>query len=156
MEDPEQKILTALVAGAALEAPASVKEAYRDLKLLLIDRSKFESDIEDAIESVEQKPESEARRSVLAEEIESSGAFHDHEVNLRAADLIDEAIRGGLIQTGRDGTRSVRTGAGIITINPQTVAGGSGSQISGGSLYGDAFSREFTRQWKALVRESDD
>lgn len=156
MEDTEQKILTALVAGAASVASASVKEAYRDLKLLLIDRFRFESDIEDAIESVEQKPESEARRSVLAEEIESSGALHDHEVNLRAAELLGQAIREGQIQTGRDGTCFLRTGTGTITINPRTMTSGSGSQNSGGSLYGDAFSREFTRQWKALVRESDD
>ncbi len=59
MDDPEQKFLTALVAGAASVASAAVKDAYQGLKKLIVARFKSKSDIEGAIESVEQKPESE-------------------------------------------------------------------------------------------------
>jgi len=156
MEDTEQKILTALVAGSAAVATSAVKDAYRGLKKLLVDRFNSKSAIENAIESVEQKPESEARRAVLAEELESSGAVQDHEVIAKAEEILGIAAREGGIQSGRDGTSIIQTGSGAIAIGPRSVAGGAGAVVVGGSVYGEAFSKEFTKQWKALVRESDD
>lgn len=156
MGDPERRILTALVAGAASVASTAVKDAYQGLKRPIVERFKSKSDIEDAIESVEQKPESGARRSVLAEEIKESGAAKDAEVIAKADELLGIAAREGSIQSGRDGTSVNQTGSGAIAIGPGAVAGGAGAMVVGGNVYGDAFSKEFTKQWKALVRETDD
>ncbi|MEQ1840833.1 MAG: hypothetical protein ABL994_10515 [Verrucomicrobiales bacterium] len=156
MDDPEQKILTALVAGATAVASSAVKDSYQGLKRLIVDRFKSKSDIEDAIESVEQKPESEARRSVLAEEIEGSGALGDSEVIAKAEELLGIAAREGGVQSGRDGISVIQTGSGAIAIGRRSTAGGAGAVVIGGNVYGEAFSKEFTKQWKALVRESND
>jgi hypothetical protein len=74
----------------------------------------------------------------------------------KADELLGIAAREGNIQSGRDGTSVIQTGSGAIAIGPGAVAGGAGSMVVGGNVYGDAFSKEFTKQWKALVRETDD
>jgi hypothetical protein len=89
--DPVTLIVSALAAGASAAfkstAESAVKDAYEGLKKLLFGRYK---DID--VAPVEKKPESEAKRQSLAEDLEAAGATGDDELREAAQRLI-EAVR---------------------------------------------------------------
>ena len=89
--DPITMIVAALAAGAADAlkdtAAAAVKDAYAGLKGFLARKYP-----KVGVETVEEKPESEARRAVVAEDLADAGAEKDEEL-LAAVGQLVEALR---------------------------------------------------------------
>jgi hypothetical protein len=88
--DPTSLIATALAAGAvaALKAtaPTVIKDAYAGLKRILRDRY---AAAQDSVEQLEDSPESQGRRAVVAEELATAGAASDPDILDQAEALID-------------------------------------------------------------------
>lgn len=85
-------VIAAIAAGAAKGvsqvAESAVIDGYRALKQLLARKFGQGSDVVKAIESAEEKPESEGRKNVLREEISASGAETDPEILAIAQQLL--------------------------------------------------------------------
>ncbi len=96
--DPITLVVSALAAGAssALKstAEAAVKDAYGTLKRLI--RGRY-TDVD--VEPVEKRPESQAKRESLAEDLETAGASQDGEL-LETAQRLVEAVRAHDAQAG--------------------------------------------------------
>ena len=86
-------IVAALSAGVATGVgkvvESAVVEAYQGLKATLRRRFGDDSDVVEAIDKLEQKPDSEARKALLQEEVEATGVDRDPEVRKAAQDLLD-------------------------------------------------------------------
>jgi hypothetical protein len=105
--DPITVIVTALVAGAAAAlkptAEQAVKDAYAGFKRLILDRYGHKGDVTQAVAQLETKPNSEAHKIVLQEELRAATADRDQEVVEYAVALLKEAekqnpgISGGLV-----------------------------------------------------------
>ena len=86
-------IVAALSAGVATGAgkvvESAVVDAYQGLKAAL--RRKFgdDSGVVEAVDKLEQKPDSETRKALLQEEVEAAGVDRDPEVRKAAQDLLD-------------------------------------------------------------------
>jgi hypothetical protein len=80
-------IAAGVAKGAGNVAESAVIDAYRGLKQLLTRKFGHDSDVVKAIDAAEAKPASEARKSMLREEVEASGAGSDPEV-IRAAEQL--------------------------------------------------------------------
>jgi hypothetical protein len=89
--DPVTLIVSALAAGAAAAvkstAEAGVKDAYEGLKRLIFGHYR---DVD--VAPVEKRPESDAKRQSLAEDLEAAGAAEDPEL-LETAQRLIEAVR---------------------------------------------------------------
>ena len=83
-------IAAGLAKGAGDVAQTAVADAYRGLKQLLARKFGGGSDVVKAIDDAEAKPESEARKSVLREEVEASGAGSDPEIIAAAERLLQQ------------------------------------------------------------------
>jgi hypothetical protein len=77
----------------------------------------------EAVEEVEQKPDSKARQAVLQEEVEDAKAAQDPELVKIAETLLErlKELPGGQINITQDiaieGNRNIITGQGNVTIN---------------------------------------
>jgi hypothetical protein len=82
--DPITLIVTALAAGAAAAAKDvggdAVKSAFNGLKALIAQKFGGKPDVVEAVDKVEQKPESEGRKETLKEELQAAGADKDQEL----------------------------------------------------------------------------
>ncbi|HUS69656.1 MAG TPA: hypothetical protein VM075_02625 [Anaerolineae bacterium] len=98
--DPITIIVTALAAGAAVAAKdvsaQVVKDGYAGLKALIVRKLGEKTDVADALEYVERKPESEARQEALKEELDAAEADQDHEVVQQAQAFLDLLNEHGL------------------------------------------------------------
>lgn len=85
-------IVAALAAGVASGAGAVGKkvvvDAYEGLKTAIKKKVGAESDIAEAVEKLEQKPDSEGRKSMLQEEVGEANLGQDEELVKRAQELI--------------------------------------------------------------------
>ncbi len=99
--DPISAIVAALAAGATAalkdSATDAIKTAYRGLKDLVA--AKF-SAVE--VDQLETKPESEARRAMVAEDLEEAGASDDPELFAAAKSLLDH-----IAAQGPEGTAAI-------------------------------------------------
>ncbi|MFW6116648.1 MAG: hypothetical protein ACOC6F_02880 [bacterium] len=90
--DPITILVTAVVLGAAAGAKdvaaQAVKDAYAGLKSLIVRKFGGKADVEEAVKGVEKKPESDARKAVLKEELETAEAGQDAEVVKEAKALL--------------------------------------------------------------------
>jgi hypothetical protein len=86
-------IVAALSAGVATGAGKVVEtalvDAYQGLKSTLKRKSGDSSKVVEAVERLEQKPDSETRKSLLQEEVEAAGIDQDPEVRNAAQELLD-------------------------------------------------------------------
>ena len=86
--DPITIIVSALAAGAAAglkpKAEQAVKDAYNGLKALILHKYGKLS-----VDALEQKPESKAKRSSVAEDLSDAGAAQDTELLDQAMALLD-------------------------------------------------------------------
>lgn len=93
--DPLTILVTALVLGAAegLKPTASqaVKDGYNGFKALLLRKFGDKGEVEDALESVERKPDSKGRKTMLGEELEAVEAHKDEELLAAAKALLEKA-----------------------------------------------------------------
>lgn len=134
--DPVTSIVLALAAGSSSATPA-IRGVYNDLKDLIGRKWAGQDGVQAAIASLESKPDSQARRSVLVEELEAAGAAHDREVVVLAHKLLDLAQR-----AEADGARYTATlhGSGAIAQGTGAAAAGSGGIAVSGNVYGDIIS----------------
>ena len=88
-------ILAALIAGATAAAKdtagVAVKDAYEGLKNLIKQKFGDKTDLVDAVDKLEKKPDSEARKATVKEEIETAKVAGDPEILKLAQDLLDKA-----------------------------------------------------------------
>ena len=121
-------ILAAIAAGVKKVGESAIVDGYTKLKGLLAKRFGGGSDISGSIERLEQKPGSEGRQKVLAEEITEAGADKDSEV-LTAVEALREAI------SAAPGGRKILvkfTGSGGVAIgNGSTAVGKRGVSVGG-------------------------
>ena len=93
--DPLTILATALVLGAAEglkpTAGQAIRDGYAGLKALLLRKLGERQEVGDVLERVEQKPDSEGRKTVLKEDLEAAGAHKDKELLAAAKDLLEKA-----------------------------------------------------------------
>lgn len=81
-------ITTAITAALSSLAVTGVQDAYETLKATLRRKYGQESDLIDAVEKVEKRPDSKGRQETLQEEVELAGADKDDEILEKARELI--------------------------------------------------------------------
>jgi hypothetical protein len=82
-------ILAAVAGGAASGAAEGLAaEGYRSLTAAIRRKLGKDSDLAEAVEKLEQKPESEGRRTTLAEEVADAKLAQDEEMVKQAQELI--------------------------------------------------------------------
>ncbi|MFE0513215.1 hypothetical protein [Streptomyces sp. NPDC058964] len=81
-------VAAGLLRGAGDVSQQALVDGYQRLKNLLVGRFGDRSDVVQAVEAVETRPDSVARREVLAEEVGRSGADRDDEITAAARDLL--------------------------------------------------------------------
>jgi hypothetical protein len=136
--DPISIIIAAIVAGALAAtqdvAAQAVKDGYATFKALLARKFGHKPDVADALEKVEQKPDSEARRALLKEELETAGAAQDAEVVRQAQALLDLLKESGLAPG--PSYQATLSGSGAIAQGKGAVAAGAGGVAVGGDVKG--------------------
>ncbi|MFS0518591.1 hypothetical protein ACEYW6_28385 [Nostoc sp. UIC 10607] len=83
-------ITTAIVAGVANLSKDVIKDGYNALKDALKKKFGDKSDIINAVEGLEKKPESEGRKATLLEEVEVAKVNDDLELLQLAQDLLTQ------------------------------------------------------------------
>lgn len=135
--DPITIIVTAVAAGAAAAskdvAAQAVKDAYAGLKALIARKFGDTADVEEAVQSVEKKPESEAREAVLKEELEGAGADQDSEVVKQAQALLELLEKHNQLPAAY---RATLYGSGAIAQGEGAVAAGERGVAIGGDAQG--------------------
>lgn len=138
MEPMTTTIVAALVAGAVAAtqevAGSVIVDAYTGLKALIARRLGGQPDLADALDKVEAKPDSQARRDVLQEELEAAGADRETEIVEQARALLALVKEQG-------GAPSVSyhaevRGSGAVAQGPGAVAAGEGGVAVGGNAKG--------------------
>ena len=100
-----------------------IKDAYDALKTALQKKFGLDSDLSQAVEKLEQKPDSNARQALLQEEVETSKAAENQELLQLAGSLIEklETLSGGQVEILQEvnikGNRNIVTGQGNVTVN---------------------------------------
>jgi hypothetical protein len=83
--------LSVIAAGAGGAVGQNLAtDAYEKLKATLRRRFGDDSDVVEAVDKLEQKPDSKGRKQTLQEEVEASGADQDPEVREAAQELLDQ------------------------------------------------------------------
>jgi hypothetical protein len=137
--EPLSVIVGALTAGAAAAGKdvvtQAVKDAYGALKQMVVTRFGTKADVANAMQQVEQKPDSEGRQAVLKEELKSAGAHEDPDVAKQAQTLLALLKDLGLIDAAR--YQAYLSGSGAIAQGTGAVAAGQGGIAIGGSVSGN-------------------
>jgi hypothetical protein len=136
--DPISTIVAALAAGAVAAttdvAAQAVKDGYAAFKGLLVGKLGDKSDVADALDRVESRPDSEARQAVLKEDLETAGAGQDAELVQGAQALLDLLKAHGL--AAGPSYRATLTGSGAIAQGEGAVAAGERGVAVGGDVKG--------------------
>jgi hypothetical protein len=128
-------VVSGAVAATGQVAGAAIKDAYGAFKALIVRKLGAQADVENAIQQVEAKPKSEARRGMLAEELDAASAAQDAEIVAAAKELLRLLDEEG-IQTGISYQATV-SGSGAAAQDHSTAAGAGGVAMSGGRVGGD-------------------
>lgn len=83
-------ITTAIVAGLAGVGKDAIKDSYNALKSALKKKFGETSDLAEAVDKLEKKPDSEGRKATLQEEIEAVNAHKDAEIIQLAQALLEK------------------------------------------------------------------
>ena len=83
-------ITTAIVAALANLSKDVIKDSYGALKAGLKKKFGEESDLIEAVDKLEKKPDSEARKSMVQEEVDIAKANNDPEILKLAQDLLNK------------------------------------------------------------------
>lgn len=136
--DPITLIVSALAAGAAAGAGGvatqAIQDAYNGLKSLITRKFAGKGGVQNAVATLETKPDSPSRQGVLAEELQAAGAGQDQELAVLAQKLLDLVGQAGL---GGSRYTATLTGSGTIAQGPGAVAAGQGGVAVGGSVQGN-------------------
>jgi hypothetical protein len=118
--DPITLAITTALANLGQEV---VKDAYHALKAALQHKFGVNSELVEAVDKLEERPDSKARQAVLQEEVASVKADQDPELFQVAKTLSEQLnqISGGKIDIMQDiqirGDRNIITGQGDVTVN---------------------------------------
>lgn len=85
-----EPITTAIVAVVAGVSSSAIKDGYNALKSTLKKKFGEKSDLVDAINGLDKKPDSEGRKATLKEEVENAKVNDDPEILRLAQDLLDK------------------------------------------------------------------
>ena len=83
-------ITTAIIAALAALSKEAIKDSYNALKSALKKKFGSDSDLVDAVEKLEKKPDSEGRKAMLQEEVETAKVNDDNDIIRLAQDLLDK------------------------------------------------------------------
>ena len=83
-------ITTAIMAALANLSKDAIKDGYNALKAAFKKKFGSESDLVDAVEKLEKKPDSEGRKATVQEEIEAAKVNDDPDIIRLAQDLLDK------------------------------------------------------------------
>lgn len=83
-------LATGVAGGAAEVGQKVIVDAYEALKAVIQQKYGQKSDLAEAVANVEKKPDSEARKGVLQEEVAAVQAHKDPEVLKTAQALLDQ------------------------------------------------------------------
>jgi hypothetical protein len=137
MADPISIIIGALIAGAGAAAKdvadKAVKDAYQGFRTLIVRKFGSKTDVEEALAGVEKKPESEARQSVLKEELTNAGAAQDTELIEQAQAFLALLKEDGVISAAT--YQATVSGSGAAA-QDHSVAAGEGGVAVGGNVEG--------------------
>lgn len=110
MDSITTAILTAILAGAAAGSTKvceqTIVDAYIKLKGLLKQKFGIKGEVIKAVKALEDKPNSAARREVVAEELKAVAADQDTELSRTADELLD------IIKAKPDGSLAVQSAIG--------------------------------------------
>jgi hypothetical protein len=129
-------LVTALAMGVAGGLTETGKQlmpdAYNALKAALQQKVGVGSDLLDAVDSLEKKPDSQGRAATLQEEVQAAGADKDPDL-LKLA----ESLQAALQQSGA-GQQATLSGSGAIAQGGSTAAAATGQGSTAiGSVGGD-------------------
>ncbi|MBE9118905.1 hypothetical protein IQ249_23740 [Lusitaniella coriacea LEGE 07157] len=83
-------ITTAIIAALAALSKDVIQDSYNTLKTALKKRFGAESDLVDAVEKLEKKPDSEGRKAMLQEEVEIAKVNNNPDLVQLAQTLLDK------------------------------------------------------------------
>ena len=83
-------ITTAIIAALANLSKDAIKDGYNALKATLKKKFGSDSDLVDAVAGLEKKPESEARKAMLQEEVNLAKVNDDPDIIQLAQDLLNK------------------------------------------------------------------
>jgi hypothetical protein len=145
--DPVTIIVTALAAGAVdafkPAATEAVKDAYGKLKSTLINKFGRDSDVGQAVQKVEERPESEGRKALLEEELTAVKEKLDVEPK-----LAQELLKLTSYHANLTGDGTIVQGQGNIVAGSGGVA--IGGDVQGGITMGDTISGDYVQGDKVL------
>ena len=119
--DPITLALTSALGNLGITA---INDAYQALKAALQKKYGVESDLLDAVNKLEKKPESDSRQGVLEEEVKVTDISNDKEILKLAQALLEEVKShpGGegriqqIINQSVKGDRNIFSGSGDVTV----------------------------------------
>jgi len=118
--DPITLAITAALANLSQDL---IRDAYTAFKAALQDKYGVNSELVEAVDKLEEKPESRARQALLQEEVAGSGAGQDPDLLQMANTLIEQLkeLSAGKVDITQDvkirGDRNIVTGQGDVTVN---------------------------------------
>ena len=120
-----EAILGAIFGALTSLAEPAIKDAYEGLKSVIKKRFGNDSDVLEAIQELEAKPDSEARKAVVKEELDVISAGEDPDVVAAASQLVErirEVLPDGehIINTvtqNVSGTGHLFTGTGDVNVS---------------------------------------
>lgn len=120
-KDSMDPVTTAIVTALTKLGESVINDAYTALKTALAKKYGSGSDVVEAVDKLEQKPDSTGRRETLREEVVAAGADQDGEILSVAQALLDR------VRTQPDGQQVVQqtvtghgnifSGTGSVTVN---------------------------------------
>ena len=115
-------ITTAIIAALAGLSKDAIKDSYNALKSAFKKKFGSESDLVDAVDKLEKKPDSGGRKATLQEEIENAKVNDDAEIVQLAQDLLnklkDEPGGQQIINQTQTNTASGNTVSGDFNFSP--------------------------------------
>ena len=136
--DPVTIIAGALIAGATAGATdvasQAVKDAYAALKKLVVGRFGAQTGVEEAIASLEEKPNRKGRQEEVKDEVAESGAADDEEVLAQAQALLELLKQQGALSGAQ--YSAILTGSGAVAQGPGAAAAGKGGVAVSGNVTG--------------------
>jgi hypothetical protein len=113
-------IYSAIIAALGKLGEHTIKDGYEALKALIKRKFGHNKDLNEAIQKIEDKPDSLGHRETLKEEIATSNVDQDEEIVKAAAALMEKlkALPGGqqIIQQTVTGDKNIFSGTGNVNV----------------------------------------